>query len=85
MKPRCYAEKNGNRWQAVCIDYCLAAQSDTYSEVKQKLQGMVNEYLHDALVGKDRGHAHYLLQRKAPLKFRIKYHLYKIMAYPYIF
>lgn len=77
---RCYREKHGNHWQAVCIDYCLGSQADTSEEVEQKLKVIVDEYLHDALRGKDRGHAHYFLSREAPFKFRIKYYLYKLLS-----
>lgn len=70
---RCYAEKKGKQWQAFCIDLCLAAQADTFAQAKKKLEAMIREYLHDALVGEDREFAEQLLDRRAPLKQRITY------------
>ena len=72
---RCYANKSDGQWQAFCIDYCLAAQGDSFTEVKQKLENQINEYLYDALVGEDIEFADYLLSRKAPLKQRLIYFL----------
>ncbi|SDY40245.1 hypothetical protein [Nitrosomonas sp. Nm33] len=73
MKPndlllRCYANKNGDQWQAFCIDFGLAAQGDSFDEVKGKLNLMVKEYLYDALYGEDKAFAEQLLKRKAPFK-----------------
>ena len=31
---RCYAERVGDQWQAFCLDLSLAAQGDTFMEVK---------------------------------------------------
>lgn len=69
MKPRelllrCYANKYDDQWQAFCIDFGLAAQGDSYEEVKAKLSDMIREYLYDALVGEDKEYAEQLLQRK---------------------
>ena len=38
---RCYANKRGDRWQAICIDLCLAVQGNSFREVKQKLESMM--------------------------------------------
>lgn len=83
MKPkdlllRCYANKEGDQWQAFCIDLCLAAQGDSLSEVKDKINIMVYEYVTEALE-EDREYADQLLQRKAPLKQCATYHYYKYM------
>lgn len=72
---RCYAEPEGSQWVAVCVDLSLAAQADSFAEVKTKLDYQIREYVFDALAGEDRAHAHYLLTRKAPLRFWLKYAL----------
>lgn len=72
---RCYANKDGDQWQAFCIDMCLAAQGDSFHEVKQKLERMMAEYVYDALAGEDREYAEQLLNRKAPLSQRLTYHV----------
>lgn len=70
---RCYAKPEGDAWVAVCVDFSLAAQGDTYQEARSKLDAQIHEYVFDALAGEDRAHAEYLLTRKAPLRFRLRY------------
>jgi len=77
---RCYAERVGDQWQAYCLDLSLAAQGDTFAEVKDKLDVMIAEYVYDALVGEDREYAHQLLTRRAPLRDRIKYYWYCVLS-----
>jgi hypothetical protein len=84
MKPtqlllRCYAEKVGNQWQAFCLYLSLAAQGDTFAEVKDKLDAMVVEYVYDA-PGDDRDYAEQLLTRRAPLRDWIKYYWYSVLS-----
>ena len=71
---RCYAEKEGNIWQAFCLDFTLAAQGDSFEEVKQTLEAMIRDYVTDALVGDDKEHANDLLSRKAPFSEWAKYY-----------
>lgn len=83
MKPndlvlRCYAEKEHDVWIAVCLDFCLAAQGDSFVEVKTKLEAQIADYVHDALVGDDKAFAHQLLTRKAPLQFWARYYWLKL-------
>lgn len=83
MKPadlllRCYANKHGDQWQAFCVDLCLAAQGDSFHEVKLKLENMIADYIKEAL-GEDRNFANELLNRKAPLKQRMTYAWYMIL------
>lgn len=76
---RCYANKHGDQWQAFCIDLCLAAQGDSFKEVKQKLDQMMLEYVYDALAGEDREFAEQLLNRKAPARQIATYHFIALM------
>ncbi|WGL63797.1 hypothetical protein QDX81_02025 [Pseudomonas sp. CW003PS] len=83
MKPieillRCYMEKKNGYWQAFCIDLSLAVQGDTIEEVKGKLHEQIYDYLNDIFEGEDRPYASQLLNRKAPLYQRAKYHFYKL-------
>jgi len=71
---RCYARCDAGQWVAVCIDLGLAAQGETWEEVKGKLEAQVNDYVHEALTA-DRTHANDLLRRKAPLRQRLEYYL----------
>jgi hypothetical protein len=77
---RCYAERVGNQWQAFCLDISLAAQGDTFAEVKDKLDVMIAQYVYDALVGEDREYAHQLLTRRAPLRDWLKYYWYRVLS-----
>lgn len=85
MKPtdlilRCFAEEKDGYWQVFCVDLNLAAQGDSLSSVKQKLEHMIHDYLEDALVGEDREHANYMLRRNSPLPIRLRYYqLYILM------
>lgn len=78
---RCLAMKEGDQWIGICLPFDLAAQADTLPEMKHKLQEQIVHYLHDALTGPDREHAEYLLsQRRAPLKYWVKYYLAGFMG-----
>ena len=76
---QCFAERKGNQWQAFCLDFCLAAQGDTLSEVKEKLESMIAEYTYGALAGEDRDFGLQLLSRRAPLRDWLKYYWYLVL------
>lgn len=74
---RCYAEEEKTGlWVAVCLDFNLAAQADSYPEVKQKLESMISSYVTEALTI-DIEYADQLLSRKAPLSTWLKYYYIK--------
>lgn len=80
MKPNelilhCYAIKDGSQWVAMCLDFDLAAQGDTFDEARQSLDGQIRSYVEDALIGDDQQHAPALLARKAPFTEWVKYWL----------
>jgi len=75
---RCYAEHKDGYWQAFCLDLCLAAQGDSFDEVKQKLETMINEYVHDAVAGPDKDYVNQLLRRRAPLRYWLEYYLLRL-------
>lgn len=84
MKPtdlllRCYAEQKDGYWQAFCLDLCLAAQGDSPDEVQHKLADMICEYVSDAIEGEDREFAAELLNRRAPLRFWMKYYVFWLL------
>lgn len=76
---RCYANKQGDQWQAFCIDFCLAAQGDSLAEVKGKLESIMVEYVYDAMAGEDREFAEQLLNRRAPIDQYATYYVYKFL------
>jgi predicted RNase H-like HicB family nuclease len=70
---KCYAEQEDGVWVAVCLDFNLAAQADSYQEVKEKLESMISSYVREALTI-DVAYADQLLSRRAPLSSWIKYY-----------
>lgn len=81
MKPdglllRCYAECIEGQWHAFCLDFCLAAQGESFADVKRSLESMIKEHVIDALTGVDKEFASMLLRRPAPLKYWMKYYAY---------
>jgi predicted RNase H-like HicB family nuclease len=75
---KCYAEQEGDCWVAVCLSFNLAAQGDSFEEVKTKLEAMLAEYVYDALAGEDKPYAGQLLSRRAPLSTWFKYYFIKL-------
>ncbi len=71
---KCYAEQEGGCWVAVCLNFNLAAQDDSFEGSKAKLEGMIAEYVYDALAGEDKLYAAQLLSRRAPLSSWLKYY-----------
>jgi hypothetical protein len=71
----CYAEYKNGQWNVYCLDFTLAAQADTFSEAKAKIEAMIYEYVYDATVGEHKDYADQLLNRRAPLTEWLKYYL----------
>ncbi len=83
MKPndlilKCFAEYDGESWSAICLDFTLAAQAETFEEAKNKLEVMIIEYVNDALSGEDRPYARQLLSRRAPLSLWLQYYWMRV-------
>jgi hypothetical protein len=71
----CMAWKSGDQWIAICLDFDLAAQDDTLSAAKQRLSDQIVSYLKEAIIGEDKEHAGYLLNRRAPMRYWIRYYV----------
>lgn len=80
MMVRCLAECKDGQWQAFSLEFGLAAQAESFAEVKAKLDGMIQDYLYDAFVGEDRDHARELLTRTAPYWVFARYYLAALAA-----
>lgn len=61
---RCLLEHKDDQWQAFSLEFGLAAQADSASEAKHKLESMIESYVRDALTGEDREHAYELIVRR---------------------
>lgn len=75
---QCYAEQDGDVWVAVCLNFNLAAQGDSFEETKAKLEAMIVEYVNDALVGEDRAYSAQLLTRNAPFSIWMRYQFIRL-------
>lgn len=68
-----YKLDNG-QWFAICLEYDLAVQGESLRDVFDKLKSQINSYVKDALVGADQDAAWWLLHRRAPLKYWVKFY-----------
>jgi predicted RNase H-like HicB family nuclease len=76
---RCLAVREGTQWVGICLPYDLAAQAETFEELRVKMDEQIRHYLEDAMVGPDRVHGEYLLTRSAPARYWLKYWLVAAM------
>jgi len=68
----CYAEGSPGAWEAVCLDFDIAVQGDTFEEVYRDLNkgiALFVDYLKDL---PEREQAVFL-ERKAPLSLRLRF------------
>ena len=75
---RCLALQRDGHWVAMCIDLDLAVQADTSAQARQLLNAQMVSFVAEA-VTIDSDHAGDLLNRKAPLRYRVLYYLIKLM------
>jgi hypothetical protein len=71
---RCLAVREKDQWVGICLPFDLAAQADSFPEMRAKLEDQIRHYVEDALVGPDRANAGQLLSRRAPVKYWAKYY-----------
>jgi hypothetical protein len=74
MRPfvRCYAEGYGNRWEAVCLDFDIAVQGETFEAVVSSLHEAVELYIETLAELPETDRAR-LLRRQAPLSIRLRF------------
>ncbi|WP_295445611.1 DUF1902 domain-containing protein [uncultured Thiodictyon sp.] len=81
-KLRCYAEHEPSGvWVALCLDFDLAAQGETFEEARDHLDAMINDYVEDALTGEDRDHAAALLNRRAPWPYWLRFYWFRLAVH----
>lgn len=68
---RCYAQRHGNLWHAICVDCDVAADGATLEEAKAALAACVELYLEgvEELAAVER---HRAMVRRAPWHVRVK-------------
>ena len=67
-------EQRDGQWSLLCLDFDLAAQSDSLEDAQARLREQIKSYLHDALEGEDVPHAEGFLLRRAPLRYWLLYY-----------
>jgi len=72
-----YGERKDGQWTLMCLDFTLAVQADSLAEAEQLLKEQMEMYVREATIGQDAEYADLLLKRKAPLKYWIKYYLFR--------
>ena len=70
-KLTCYAWGKPGDWEALCIDYDLAAQGESLDEVRRELADAVDTYL-DYVSDLPASEQQAFLNRKTPLPLRLK-------------
>lgn len=72
LKLRCYAEIDDGSWFAICLPLNLYARGDSFEEARAKLQGLISQYVREA-VTVHAEHIGDLIPRRAPLYFWVRY------------
>lgn len=70
-KPTCYAWGKPGDWEALCVDYDLAAQGSSFEEVRRELADAVDTFL-DYVFDLPESERRQFLKRKAPLRLRVR-------------
>lgn len=66
----CVAHKRQNQWEAICLDFDLAVQGQTFEEVQDMLNQAIASYVDDAMAEDEPAQSE-LLSRRAPLLARV--------------
>ena len=80
IQVRCMAEGQEGHWEAICLDFDLAVQGDSFEDVYHGLNKMVVGYLEvvESYSASDRKR---FLRRKAPFLLRLKYAMIFFLTY----
>jgi predicted RNase H-like HicB family nuclease len=65
----CFAHGRGREWEAICVDFDIAVQGDSFDEVKAMLDEAVSGYI-DAVMQEAEPVRARLLNRRAPWHVR---------------
>lgn len=67
----CYAWGRAGDWEAICVDYDLAARGDSLAEVRRELDDAIETFL-PRVAELPKAEQSRLLNRKSPLALRAK-------------
>ncbi len=69
---RCYAEGQDGDWEAICLDFDIAVQGESFQEVFQSLNKAISLYLETAAALPESDRLR-LLSRRAPFTVKFKF------------
>ncbi len=69
---RCLAEARDGKWEAICLDFDLAAQADSFPAVKTRLKEAIDLHV-ESLEDLSEADRVRLLRRRAPWCLWVKY------------
>jgi predicted RNase H-like HicB family nuclease len=72
------AEGRDDRWWAICLDFDIAVQGESFPEVRDSLHEAIDAYL-DRASDLPEDEPAQLLQRRAPWHLRAKFHLLPLL------
>ena len=70
-KLTCYAWGKPGNWEALCVDFDIPAQSESFEQVRRELADAVDTYL-DYVSDLPKSEQRRFLNRKAPLSLRLR-------------
>jgi len=76
---RCMAEGRDSRWWAICLDFDIAVQGESFTEVRDSLHQAIDMYLERVSELPEQERAR-LLRRRAPWYLRAKFHMVPLLA-----
>lgn len=79
IKIFCYAEGRPGDWEAICPTFDLAAQGESFEEVRRVLHEMIADYIVD-ISQLPEADFNRLIKRKAPLFLRLSLYYKFIIA-----
>ena len=80
---RCIAEGRQGQWEAVCLDFDLAVQGDSFDEVYHQLNDMIVSYVQEVCEYEEKDRTR-LLSRRAPFLLRLKFVMMYIVAFLFV-
>ncbi len=73
---RCYGYRDAKgKWYGVCLDFNLAAEAASISDLQTKINAMIESYVDAILDTKDAASIPPLFRRRAPLSDWLRYYL----------
>ena len=70
----CYGKRKDGKWFGVCLELNLAAEADSFIELKSEINSMISSYIEAVCDTDDKASIPRLLNRRAPLLDWLQYY-----------